>query len=154
MNRRRAVFLFWIFLLICCIQNFGNPKCHTYPKKNYHKDKEEIIKLEKIWLKHLHNKTALDTILAPDFVHVLPQGVFINKAQQIDWVVSHPMKSGYSQKFDSLNVRIYNDSAIVNGIVLTNNKEGKLIGKSIFTDIFIKRQGKWQAVNAQENSFY
>lgn len=154
MNSRQAVLLFCILILFLSLKNFCLQKYHSPLKKNYDKDKEEIIKLEKIWLKHLHDKTVLDTILASDFVHVLPQGDFINKAQHIKWVVSHSMKPGYSQKFDTLFVRIYNNTAIANGIVGTFNAEGKEINKSIFTDVFVNRKNKWQAVNAQENSIH
>ena len=38
---------------------------------------------------------------------------------------------------------------IANGTVVTTNASGT--HRSVFTDVFVKRNGQWQAVNAQEN---
>ena len=122
-----------------------------FPKGKSSNDREQIIKIEKTWLASLHDKTALDTILANDFVHPVTNGIFLTKDQHINWVVNHPDLSGNIQKFDTLFVRIYNNTGIANGIVATLNKHGKLIRRSIFTDVFIRRNGSWQAVNGQEN---
>jgi len=114
-------------------------------------DQQQIIKLEKNWLALLHSRPVLDTILAPDFIHPVSQGIFLTKDQHINWAVNHPDLTGNIQKFDTLLVRVYENVGIANGIVVTFNMKGKLIRKSIFTDVFIKRNDKWQAVNAQEN---
>jgi Domain of unknown function (DUF4440) len=114
-------------------------------------DEKQIIKLELKWLGSLHSKAALETILAPDFIHPVQQGIFLTKEQHINWAVDHPNLEGIIQKFDTLFVRIYGNTGIASGIVATLNKNGKLIRRSIFTDVFIRRKGKWQAVNAQEN---
>ena len=50
-------------------------------------------------------------------------------------------------------MRIYGTAAIVNGMVVTNDKAGKVLNKSVFTDVFAYRNGRWQAVNAQENDY-
>ncbi len=142
---KSGLFLCLIFLMILSNQDYCQ---HS---SNNNKDKNQIIKLEKLWLKNLHNKAVLDTILAPDFVHTLPQGIFIDKDQQINYMVNHSFTEGETQKFDTLSVRIYENTGIANGIVETFDKNGKSIRKSIFTDIFVKRKGRWQAVNAQEN---
>jgi hypothetical protein len=39
---------------------------------------------------------------------------------------------------------------IVTGIVVSE-EPGKEAEKTIFTDVFAFRQGRWQAINAQEN---
>ena len=48
---------------------------------------------------------------------------------------------------------------IVNGIVLTTDEQGPSrtganpeVERSIFTDVFVRRNGRWEAVNAQENA--
>ncbi len=142
---KSGLFLFLIFLMILSNQNYCKPI------SNNNKDKNQIISLEKVWLKNLHNKTVLNTILASDYVHTLPQGIFINKEQQINYMANHSFPEGVTQKFDTLFVRVYGNTGIANGIVETLNKYGKSIRKSIFTDIFVKRMGRWQAVSSQEN---
>jgi hypothetical protein len=47
-----------------------------------------------------------------------------------------------------LNVRLYGDTAIVNGSVIAADDNGEL-ERTMFTDVFVYRDGRWQAVNAR-----
>jgi hypothetical protein len=40
---------------------------------------------------------------------------------------------------------------IVNGTVITSDGHGKEVDRTVFTDVFAYHDGRWQAVNAQEN---
>jgi hypothetical protein len=122
-----------------------------FPAGKKSDDKQQIIRLEVKWLSSLHSKAGLDTILAPGFIHPIPQGIFLTKDEHINWAINHPDLSGNVQKFDTLFIRIYNNTGIGSGIVATYDIKGKIIRRSIFTDIFIKMKGRWQAVSAQEN---
>ena len=115
------------------------------------KDRQAIITLEQQWL-HARDAAALERILAPDFVHVIPMDHFLSKQEQIDWFVHHPRPKGRHTKFDQLNVRIFVDVGIVNGSVVATDDHGKELGRTMFTDVFVFRDGRWQAVNAQENT--
>ena len=105
-------------------------------------DRSEILRLEDEWL-HAHDAATLERILAPDFVHVLPSGDFITKEQHIAWFRQHGSNS--DARFRNERVRIYGNVAIVTGTVVAKARE------TVFTDVFVKRDGRWQAVNAQEN---
>jgi Domain of unknown function (DUF4440) len=106
-------------------------------------------KLEQHWLESEADPDALQSILADDFVHVLPFG-FVSKDQQIGYIRSHPApERGTSKHFQDLRIRLYGNTGIANGIVVATNAGGK-VQKTIFTDVFVYRNGKWQAVNAQE----
>ena len=50
-----------------------------------------------------------------------------------------------------MQVRVYGDVGIANGIVLTTDEQGRELERIIFTDVFVRRNGRWEAVNAQEN---
>ena len=50
-------------------------------------------------------------------------------------------------------MRIYGTAGIVNGMVVATDKSGIVVKKTIFTDVFAYRDGRWQAVNAQENDY-
>ena len=118
--------------------------------RNPNKDREAIIALEQEWL-HAHDAATLDRILASDFVHVVPADFFLNKQQHIDWVVGHPEPKDRHTKFDKLSVRLYGDVGIVNGSVIATDENGKELDRTMFTDVFVFRGDRWQAVNAQEN---
>ena len=121
------------------------------PGHNRSKDREAITELENEWL-HAKDAAALERILAPDFVHVIPADHFMNKQEHIDWHMKHPEPEEHRIKFDKFNVRFYGDTAIVNGSVIALNPLGKVLERTMFTDVFVFHGEKWQAVNAQENA--
>lgn len=110
---------------------------------------QAVIQLEHRWLASEHNAAALDSILADDFVHVLPGG-FISKQQHIGYVRSHPQPKLLKHEFEQLRVRVYGNVAIANGIVIAIPAKSGPALRTIFTDVFAFRKGRWQAVNAQE----
>jgi hypothetical protein len=91
---------------------------------------------------------ALESILAPDFLHVVP-GEIITKEQQLQFLRQYPAAGQRPEKhFEDLHVRVYGKAGIVNGAVMPTTQNGKR--KTLFTDVFAYRDGKWQAVSAQE----
>jgi len=101
-----------------------------------------LMQLEDQWL-HARDAATLERILAPDFIHVLPSGDFITKEQHIAWFKQHG--SNPDAHLKDVQVRIYGDVAVVTGRVIAKDRE------TVFTDVFVKRNDRWQAVNAQEN---
>jgi hypothetical protein len=51
---------------------------------------------------------------------------------------------------EDLTIRFYGDSAIVNGSESWKLKKDGMTGRYICTDIFVKRNGKWQVVASQD----
>ena len=72
-------------------------------------DREGLQAIERQWLASEHDSATLGRILAEDFVHPVPAGVFLTKAQHIDWAVRHPAPRGRQQRFDQLRIRTYGD---------------------------------------------
>jgi hypothetical protein len=114
-------------------------------------DRQALLKLENEWLANEHNAAALERILAPDFVHPVVTGDFLTKQQHIYYSSKYLPPTNLKQRFDNLTVRVYGDVGIVNGIVITSDEHAKDVDRSIFTDVFVYRDGRWQAVNGQEN---
>lgn len=113
------------------------------------RDRAAIVTLEQEWL-HARDSTTLNRILAADFIHPVPSGVLLTKAQHIAWVVAHPRPVTTDVAFETLRVRVYGNVAIANGIVLAR-PAGHPPERTVFTDVFVRRSGRWHAVNAQEN---
>lgn len=107
-----------------------------------------IADVEERWLQHIDDPAQLQSILADDFVHALPSGL-ISKQQHMDYVKAHPRSPQESRSFEDLKVRVYGETGIANGVVVISGPNGTR--RSVFTDVFVKRDGRWQAVNAQEN---
>lgn len=109
-----------------------------------------ISALEYRWLEARDRKT-LDTILADDFVHPVAPGLFLDKKQQIAWTLAHPRAPNRRPLILDLHVRVYGDVSIANGRVALRDNADRILRVTLFTDVFVKRNGRWQAINAQEN---
>lgn len=109
-----------------------------------------FISLENHWLKALrHNDTLyLKEILSPDFIDISYKGEIKTKTDILDRQVYD--SSDMEEQLTGMKVRQYKNTAIVTGI---NNIRIKNINRKIlirFTDVFVKKEKKWQAVSAQE----
>ena len=111
---------------------------------------EQIIKqLEQEWADALlkRDQAAIDRIRSADWVLTDPEGALIAKAQ-----ADADLKSGTvkfeSIKLDELKVRVDGDTAVVHGLETRKSSyKGKdTSGQYRFTDVFVKRNGRWQAV--------
>lgn len=136
------------FLL--CFALIGGPIAPSLKGEADSADKAIILKLENEWL-DTHDRGVLDRILADDFLHPVPKGVFLTKAQDIDFLVSHPNTDGSKSSYQDMNVRIYGDTAVVRTIINQADRRGTIRNRRIATDIFIKRKGRWQAISTQDN---
>jgi hypothetical protein len=116
------------------------------------RDRDGLIALENDWLKNEHNAAKLEHILASDFRHPVVTGDVLTKPQHIEFSSKHVPPPDRTQHFEGLQVRIYGDVGIVNGLVVTTNKGGNTVNTTVFTDVFVYQDGRWQAVNAQENA--
>jgi hypothetical protein len=115
-------------------------------------DREALIALENDWLKNEHNAAALEHILASDFLHPIVTGDVLTKAQHIQFSSKHAPPLDLTNHFEGLRVGLYGDVGIVNGLVVSTDRQGHEVNKTVFTDVLVYRDGRWQAVNAQENA--
>lgn len=112
-------------------------------------DKQTLTALEKEWL-NARDAATLDRILASDFVHPVAPGYLLTKAQNIDWLMKHLRPASRQERLERLQVRLYGDTGIMNGLLIATDENGKELSRWLFTDVFVRRDGRWQAVNAQE----
>jgi len=120
-------------------------------QRSVERGRQALISLENEWLGSEHNGAALERILAADFVHPVITGNFLTKTQHIYYSTKYLPPASLKNRFEQMNVRLYGDVGVVNGIVVTSDEHGTDVDKSIFTDVFVYRDGRWQAINAQEN---
>jgi hypothetical protein len=147
MTRMRRIGL--AVALLCCAAGIVFASGSGPSSKSATAAQQAVTQLEQRWLQNEYDPTTLNSILADDFVHVLPSG-FISKQQHIAFVQAHQQRKLLKRQFEQLRVRVYGDVAIANGIVAEMPAKDGVALKSLFTDVFAFRNGKWQAVNAQE----
>ena len=91
-----------------------------------------------------------ERIVAEDWVGIDYNGKTFTRAQ-----VANDMKSGAASlstfEMGPMKVRVYGNTAIVNGSDTEKStwQEKDSSGTYVWTDVFVNRNGKWQAVNSQ-----
>jgi ketosteroid isomerase-like protein len=94
---------------------------------------------------------ALSRMLAPDFIEISRLGTVRTRADNIRDIASGALHLT-SVTYDSLTVRVYGDVAVLTGIAdNTGTMRGfPFSGKIRYTRVFVRRDGRWQAVLMQQ----
>ena len=117
---------------------------------------QELLKLENDWSQASMKRdaTALARFYADEYIFTDADGVVTNKAKELKNLTSGAFRLK-SYKFDDVKVRKYGDIAIVTGRnTITGVWEDinrDISGPYRFTDIFVKRDGRWQCVASQSS---
>ena len=93
---------------------------------------------------------ANDRIIADDYLGTEPDGKRVHKADLIAELKSGEALASNRLNEDDVTIRFYGDTAIVNGSESWKLKKDGKTGRYIWTDIFVKRNGKWQVVASQD----
>jgi ketosteroid isomerase-like protein len=112
---------------------------------------QALMQMERDWTEAALKKdvAALDKILADDWVGQGPTGVS-TKAQSLADLKSADYKLE-SQTLGDMKVRVFGDTAVVTGSddEKSSYKGTDTSGHYTWTDVFVKRQGRWQAAASQ-----
>ena len=139
----------WSHLVECAVVALALFSCKGgLQSKADETSKQELLALENRWLQVEGDPVAVEPILAADFLHVVP-GAIITKDQHLRFLREHPPTGPQPDKhLEDLHVRVYGKAGVVNGVVVKKTEQGER--KTLFTDVFAFRDGRWQAVSAQE----
>lgn len=117
-----------------------------------------VMKVEHEWLAALQGRdvATLARVLAQEFIDSDFQGEAITRAQFLAYFAGPAPHSAphIQQSFADTKVRFVADGevAIVTGVVITHTSPAA-VRHSRFTDVFVWRDGRWQAVTGQETHF-
>jgi ketosteroid isomerase-like protein len=117
--------------------------------------KEALINLENKWVDALVKSDAatLDSILADTYVDTDEQSHRSDKQGVLAVLKSGELKIA-SIKLSDMQVHVYGDAAVVTGSASQagNFKGQPLTAAIIFTDTFIRQNGKWRAVASHRSA--
>jgi len=106
--------------------------------------------MEQAWLnaEKNHDAAAFEKLVADDWIAISPDGKSQTKAERAAEIKTADITSAMQ---GDMNVRIFGDTAVVTGtddeITLKDGKKSN--GHYVWTDVFVKRNGKWLAVASQ-----
>lgn len=121
------------------------------------KDEQGLLAMEDEWV-NAAGPDVLDRIYAPDFCHIISDGRMASKNAELSYLrkqkapasTQRPAAQKAHRHFEDMKARIYGDIGVVNGRTVVSDEHGTPIRKTSFTDVFLWRDGRWQAINAQE----
>ena len=92
----------------------------------------------------------IDEILADDFLATLPDGRVMSKKQSIEEIALGDYKVS-ALTVTSADARVFGDAAVVTFGQTETSHTGPAdtSGRSLWTDVFVKRNGRWQIVAEQ-----
>ena len=115
-------------------------------------EEDHVRKLDNDWNEAYprHDVSALDHIIADDWVCIDGAGLVITKRQLLERV-----ESGTSffdpYKFDEITLRMFGDTAIVTGRLSGTRRgnDGTFYLEQRYTRVYVKRNDRWQSVATQ-----
>src|SRR5262249_31658673 len=126
-------------------------KPHTARSADVEKDLRE---LESQWLGAYARRDAeaLQRIEADDFTITYPDGKVLTRNDEIEKIKKEAgtARDGTAAHTEDTKVRLFGDVAILTGrYLVTRGEGGPTISESRYTDVYAKRQGRWQVVASQ-----
>jgi ketosteroid isomerase-like protein len=115
-------------------------------------DERYIIDSERQWAASLVSGDAsvVERVLADDYLGVTPQGTLSDKAAEIS-AAKTEHDNYVSNQAGEVKVRFYGDTAIAQGSEVWELKSGEpRRGRYVWTDTWVRRDGKWQIVAAED----
>ena len=110
---------------------------------------EELLRVEKEFAEAIvkNDLEGIERLVADDWIIIGPDGEIVERSRFFEVIKSGAMTHDTMESED-FRIRIYGDSAVVTGITRT---KGKFMGqefstKERATDVFVKRDGRWQCV--------
>jgi ketosteroid isomerase-like protein len=138
-------------IVVCIVALFAVSALHAQVSNSVERD---ILKLENDWSTAWQKKDAafLQKLLADEYLSTDQEGATFTKAQDVA-NVSSAGTSMTSFALTDMKVHVYADTAVVTGLntIKATFKGKDTSGAYRFTDVFVKREGRWLVVATQSS---
>lgn len=134
-----------IFMFLgCAISAFAADCPRRQPR-----EEKALIQLEQEWAKALdeHSSKVISCLLADEFQDADVNGAVHDRGEALSRV-ARPRQG--SNRLEEMHAHIYGHAGFVRGINRVVDSSGKVLATVRFTDIFVYRDTRWQAVAGQE----
>jgi hypothetical protein len=135
----------WVWLLILCPMAYAVP---CPPSQS--KDGSALVQNEQTWAKALEERdsAALSCLLAEEFEDAGPDGTLQDRATALAKAAEH---QPVHHELTEMHAQVHGDFGYIRGLATAVDAQGKVLAKVRFTDIYVYREGRWQAVAAHES---
>jgi len=134
----------WLVFFCAAANAAGCPKGQA-------KDENALVRIEHEWASALEHRDAeaLGCILAEEFQDVDPEGNLFDRAVTLDKAASH---RAVHHELTELKAHVHGDFGYIRGLATAVDAQGKVVARVRFTDIYVYRDGRWQAVAGHEST--
>ena len=124
--------------------------CHCSAQQDQKEVERYIVSRERQWAESVAtgDTSAIERILADDFIGVDPQGHLYPKQKMIDETRNAP-KYFVSNRLNDVKVRFYGNTAVAQGSETWEKRSGER-GRCVWTDTWLQRNVRWQIVAAED----
>ena len=126
--------------------------CHCATVPTQENAEKYIIESERQWAESVASgdTSAVERILADDFVGVDPKGKTYHKSEMIADTRQGP-RYFLSNRLNEVKVRFYGNTAVAQGSESWERRSGvPRRGRFVWTDTWVRRHGQWQIVAAED----
>jgi ketosteroid isomerase-like protein len=144
-------------ILTCFLVAAARTLCAQEPiatPSNVSSAKDTLVQIEHEWGNAMMKRdvAAFSRCIADEWVLTTSDGSLVTKS-----IAQADLKEGAlrieSFRLDDVSVHVYGDAAVVSGLITEKSKlrDKDTSGKRRFTDVFVKRDGRWPAVASHES---
>ena len=130
-------------------------KAHPASGTDVKSVEDTLIQIEHEWGNALlkADVAALSRCLGDDWVITYSDGTLVTKPMALADLKEGALRIE-SFRLDDVKVRVYGDTAVVTGLITEKSKfrDKNTSGVRRFTDVFVRRDGRWQAVASHESN--
>jgi uncharacterized protein DUF4440 len=108
-----------------------------------------LLAAEAHWVAALESRDvrALACRLAPAFTDTSWRGQLVSREAVLSAL---PSRGRIELALSELDAQVFGQIGVVRGLNTETGPDGKIVGKVRFTDLFVRGNGGWQALAAQE----
>ncbi|WP_394833459.1 nuclear transport factor 2 family protein [Pendulispora rubella] len=112
-------------------------------------DQSQLLEMTQLGFIAFRNSepALLEAILAPEFVTLGPGMPEMSRAAFLEWVRSST-GTIVSVEGESLGAHVFGETGVVSGVQRSHfrTEAGEVLNVAAFTQVFVRRDGRWQAV--------
>lgn len=138
------------FVLLVVLSTLGLSAFGADCPKNQPKTEAALVELEQNWAAALSRKDvdAVACMLASEFEDADVDGSLHSRSETLEHI---PHKKPGVNHLSELRGHVEGNSGFTRGLATLVDESGKVVARVRFTDVFVYRDGRWQALAGQES---
>jgi hypothetical protein len=138
------------FVLLVVLSTLGLSAFGADCPKNQPKTEAALVELEQNWASALSRKDvdAVACMLASEFEDADVDGSLHSRSETLEHI---PHKKPGVNHLSELRGHVEGNSGFTRGLATLVDESGKVVARVRFTDVFVYRDGRWQALAGQES---